>query len=137
MPDVAQVKASSFGSVVMVQDPFHVVINRGAAHGIKMGERFLIYSLGQEVQDPETGESLGRVEVVRGIGKVVHIQEKMAMLESDLFQPAARTVRRTVRSGKGYMADLLGGVETVEETGGTPTPRPLVEVSRGDHVRPI
>ena len=59
-----------------------VVINRGRDHGVAIGQEFLIYVLGNEVLDPDTGESLGLLEIVHGRGRVQHVQPKMATLVS-------------------------------------------------------
>lgn len=71
-------------TVVKVIDEYKVVINRGALHNIKPGQRFLIYRLeDEEIKDPVTGESLGYLEIVKGTGKVTHIQERMSTIETD------------------------------------------------------
>ena len=71
------------GIVVKVIDSYNLVINIGEKHHISIGEKFWVYYLSQEdIIDPETNESLGKLEYVVGQGKVVHIQEKMAIIES-------------------------------------------------------
>jgi len=73
--------------VVKVIDKYKVVINRGSINNIKNGQRFLIYHVDEEpTSDPITGESLGYLEIVKGTGKVIYIQEKMSIVESDLIQ---------------------------------------------------
>jgi hypothetical protein len=37
----------------------------------------------EEIKDPDTGESLGYLEIYKGTGKIIHIQEKMSIIESD------------------------------------------------------
>jgi hypothetical protein len=87
-------------SVVKVKDSFSVVINRGANHGIKKGQRLLVYSIdSEELFDPETGGSLGHLEVVKGAGKVTHVQDKMATLESDRVRIERSITRRTSKGG--------------------------------------
>lgn len=61
-----------------------VVINRGTRDGVRVGQTYLVYELSdKEVVDPTTGESLGMLEIPKGTGKVVHVQDRMATLESD------------------------------------------------------
>jgi len=72
--------------VIHVSDSYSVVINNGSEQGVKQGDTYLIYGLGPELNDPETGESLGRLEVVRGRAEVSHIQDKVATLESCEFE---------------------------------------------------
>jgi hypothetical protein len=69
--------------VIEVIDEHTLVINIGQTNGIDKGKRFLIYHLDKELFDPDSGESLGVLEIVRGTGKVVHVQEKMATIKSD------------------------------------------------------
>lgn len=70
--------------VVKIIDNYKLVINKGARDKIKLGQRFLIYHLEKEpIVDPITKESLGKLEIVRGTGKVIYIQEKMSIIESD------------------------------------------------------
>jgi hypothetical protein len=72
-------------TVVKIIDTRKLVINRGAHDGIKPGQRFLIYHLEEEpIIDPITNESLGHLEIVRGTGKVFHIQERLSIIESDM-----------------------------------------------------
>jgi hypothetical protein len=71
-------------SVAFVLDGERVVINHGHDVGIKMGQTFLIYELSkQEIVDPATGESLGLLEIPKGMGRVVNVQDHMATLAAD------------------------------------------------------
>lgn len=72
------------GLVADVIDENTVVINRGQAHGVKKGQRWLIYqNTDREIRDPESGESLGFLEVTRGTGKVIHVQDVMATIRAE------------------------------------------------------
>lgn len=65
-----------------------VVLNIGSVNHVRVGQRWLIYELSDfEVTDPTTGESLGRVEIPKGTGKIVGVQERMSVLESDQEPP--------------------------------------------------
>jgi curli biogenesis system outer membrane secretion channel CsgG len=57
--------------VVMMKDD-QVIINDGAETGVKAGERFVIYRPGEEMIDPDTGESLGADETKVGEIEVVN-----------------------------------------------------------------
>ena len=73
--------------VAKVRNEDTVVINKGLSDGIKLGQRFLIYFVeDKETLDPITNESLGKLEIVRGTGKVSHIQERLATVSSDRFE---------------------------------------------------
>lgn len=98
-----------------------VVVNRGNADGVHDLTEFLIYRLGAEVVDPETKQSLGRVELVLGRGRARHVQEHMTIVEP-------RRTKRTVTT-KGPWA---GSGTRVEELLEPEEWQPLVE---GDLVR--
>lgn len=80
--------------VVEVLDAYRIVINRGTRHRVDNGDEFLLYRLGKEIIDPETGESLGLLEVPKGTGEVVHVQENMATVRSNTFHAPTRRVIR-------------------------------------------
>ena len=120
-------------SVASVLDNYTVVINRGSEHDVRKNQKFQIYTLSnEEIKDPESGESLGRLEIVKGIGEVVHIQPRMATLES--IQKSVTTERKIVKNRHPFLA--MGGNE--EETI-TPTTKrlPFDDPEVGDKVRPI
>lgn len=68
--------------VVSVINESKVGINCGSQDGISNGDTILFYALGEEIIDPETQESLGRIEIVKGKGRVTHVQPKLATVES-------------------------------------------------------
>ena len=68
--------------VAKVIDEYQIVINKGKNHEIKKGDRFLIYRLDEEINDPDTGESLGVLELIIGKGEVIHVQDSMSTLKS-------------------------------------------------------
>jgi hypothetical protein len=73
---------NEYPRVAALLDPYQAVLNKGAKDGIKLGQAFLIFSNGPEVKDPITGENLGPLELVKGRGKVIHLQENLATLRS-------------------------------------------------------
>ena len=81
--------------VVDVIDQENVVINVGANGDIKRGDRIILYGVGKEIIDPDSNESLGHLELVRGEGIVVHVQEKMCIVRSDEYtsEPPVTEVR--------------------------------------------
>jgi hypothetical protein len=58
--------------------PAEVVINLGSENRIDLRSIVLIYVVSEEIVDPDTGASLGRLEKIRGRGKIRHVQAKMA-----------------------------------------------------------
>jgi len=93
------------------KDPDAVVINRGSSGGIKVGDRFIVYGLGPELFDPSTGESLGRLEIVRGRGVAVHVQEFMTTIKSTEKQTERLASKKIIKEqGLAYF-----GPKTIEE----------------------
>lgn len=70
------------GRIAQIIDDHRIVINKGHEHGVRIGQRFLILEIGDEIFDPETNESLGQVEIVKGRGEVTHVQERMSTLQT-------------------------------------------------------
>lgn len=96
--------------VIKVIDDYTVVINRGKEHGLESFFRVLVYFVDpEELVDPETKESLGNLEIVRGTGKPIHIQDKMATIKSDRILPRPKTIR------KNGPYSILMGTEIIEE----------------------
>jgi hypothetical protein len=117
--------------VAQVLSPTELVINAGTNEGIKKGQRYQIYSLGDEIIDPETGESLGILENIKGIGRVINVQDKMATLESDVTEPTAKFIRRS--SSPVFVALGQGWEERIPP----PVKADFKDPTCGDLVRPI
>jgi len=141
MADTSDTKTSpNVATVAKVIDDYTVVINHGADKGVKTGDRFLIYFVEkEELLDPETGESLGHLELVRGTGTVTHVQAKLSTIESNRFEKNPR-VKRRIRSPGEYLGGLASflATETTEEVEETPSRMLPFESPRiGDKAKPI
>ncbi len=80
--------------VVKIISNTRLAINRGSEHKIRPNQKVLVYCLSdEEIKDPETGKSLGYLEIYKGTGKIIHIQEKMSIIESDRSQ--TKTTKNT------------------------------------------
>jgi len=55
-------------------------INMGSSSGIKVGDKFAVFSIGEELVDPVTGAKLGAEEKQTGTGIVTDVQEKFAIM---------------------------------------------------------
>ncbi|MHC4253312.1 MAG: hypothetical protein ACYS9X_29685 [Planctomycetota bacterium] len=71
------------GLIARILNDESVVINRGSAHGVKEGMRFAIFTELDEVKDPETGSSMGRLELVKARVVASHVQENMTICEAE------------------------------------------------------
>lgn len=67
------------GKIAQILDPTQVVLNVGSQQGVVPGMEFVIFEEGQEVVDPSSGESLGRLELVKGRVVAVHVQDRMTL----------------------------------------------------------
>ena len=113
--------------VAKIIDDSKLVINRGTAHGIRKSQRMLVYCIDdEEIKDPDTGKSLGFLELVKGTGKVISVQENLAIIQSDQEKPYIREFNSPPYS-------LMMGKEVVRESIIIPFDDPLV----GDLVKPI
>src|SRR5687767_6228832 len=71
-------------SVVKVLAADRVAINRGSVDGVAIRQRFVVYALDTDViRDPATGEELGRLELPKGHGIIIHVQDRLAILYND------------------------------------------------------
>ncbi len=69
------------GKIAMILDERRAAVNLAADSGVAVGDVFIVYNEGAEVTDPDSGESLGRIEVVKAQVTVSHVQEKLCIVE--------------------------------------------------------
>lgn len=116
-----------------------VVINAGRKDGIKLGDKFMIYSLGDEICDPITKDRLGVLEIVKGRGKAIHVQENISTIESIKVKKAG--TKRIVydRPGGPYGSNFLTSLmrTTKEEfvKDGEDEIIPFENVEKGDYAK--
>lgn len=68
------------GKVAKILGKGEIVLNRGSAHGVRKGMLFEIFAPeGEEVWDPDTGETLGTVEDVKAKAEVTEVKDKLAV----------------------------------------------------------
>ena len=95
MTEVKEATGSFPATVIRIIEDDKVVINRGAKDGIKTDQHFLVYHLEKDpIKDPETGQDLGQLEIIRGTGIATHVQENMTTVSSDRKGPTERRVVR-------------------------------------------
>ena len=101
--------------VVYVHDDYKLVLNVGEKDGVCLGKRFLVYTLSDhEIMDPTTHLPLGYLELVKGTGKVTHVQENMCTIESDRYENSLP--KKTIRKKSPSLILNPLGEGTVEET---------------------
>lgn len=106
---------------------YRIVINLGSEDEVKSGTRFLVFSLGKELTDPESGDNLGAFEIVKGVGKVTNLQVRMATLTSE------RT--KTIQRPKNALAALSNISNYLNDTVSVEVSAPFLRPRVGDLVR--
>ena len=119
--------------VVAIASDSKLVINRGRSDGIKKGDRFLVYRLGREINDPSTGRSLGVLEEVKGYGTAVHVQEQMTTIQSEKVVKKSRQPMSDTGTFSAYIYAMNSLAEVTNETIEVPFDSPLV----GDLVKKL
>jgi hypothetical protein len=68
------------GKVAKVLGSNEIVLNRGRNDGVRTGMVFEVFSSeGEEVWDPDTGETLGTVEDVKAQAEVTEVKERLSV----------------------------------------------------------
>lgn len=68
------------GKVAKILGNNEIVINRGSGAGVRQGMLFEIFAPeGEEVWDPDTGETLGTVEDVKARAEVTEVKDRLAV----------------------------------------------------------
>jgi hypothetical protein len=135
--------ATRLAKVVHVVDPdstyapVELVINQGARQGIKLGDRYLVFGFGPHIVDPDSGEDLGEIELVRGRGEVVHVQEHLATIRT-IERRRTRPAKRIIREAAGALALATGyRGKVIEEELAPEAEMPFEAVRLGDLAKPI
>lgn len=84
--------------VYVSDDHFQVSLNIGKLDGVELDQKYLIYSLSDhQIIDPDSKESLGYLEFLKGSGKVVNVQDRLCTIESTEFEKnqPPKTIIRT------------------------------------------
>lgn len=125
--------SKSGAKVAHIENRNRIVINKGADYGVEEGDRYLIYSLGPEIFDPDTNESLGRLEIIKGKGVVINVQQKLSVIETE--KPAVKVKTRKIPGiTSGIASAFADRVEIIEEK--FPTEE-FYDVKEGDCARLI
>lgn len=119
------------GKVVSVVNDTTVVVNIGADHSIRTGQTFVVVGLGETITDPDTGEVLEQLELVRGRVEATHVQQKISTLTSIDVQrdPDIKEIKRS-----GHAALYSFGPTTESVRIGLDRTKPLISPRVGDYV---
>lgn len=75
------------GKIIKIINSYTVLANVGYSQGVKKDMKFIIYSEGEEIIDPDTKKSLGKVEIVKARIEPLHIQENFSTMETYEREP--------------------------------------------------
>lgn len=115
--------------VAKVVSTTELILAAGAEDGVGDGMEFIVYSLSEPVTDPETGEELGRLEIVKARLIAAHVQDHMT---------TARTKSRVKRAydfGRAIGPEMEADQMAVEKS--EPFREPDLIVRVGDLVRTV
>jgi hypothetical protein len=73
------------GKIIKILDNERIIVNVGYNDGVVKGMKFYIFSEGDEVNDPETNISLGRIEIIKHRVIVIQVQDKFSIMRSNEF----------------------------------------------------
>ncbi len=93
--------------VIKVLDDLNLVINIGSDDGVTEEFEFLVYQLDEELFDPDTNESLGKLELVKGKGIPQHIQKQVTTIRSNSYKKveSRKIIKKSHNTG---LANFLG-----------------------------
>ena len=116
-----------------------LVLNIGEEDKVKIGDRYLVYGEGGEIFDPDTKKPLGKLEIVKGTGRVVHVQPKMCTVRTDMEEHSKTKKKKRVLPSNSIMAVFPGLNECIEEEEYIEPPRvkPFRQVEVGDFAKYI
>jgi hypothetical protein len=130
------------GKVAAIIDDTTLVLNVGDRDGVREGQWFAIVSAHGEVCDPDTGESLGRWESVKGRVVVTHVQERMATARSPQFEDPEHSTgtlsTMMVRHSFGMYGERERDRQRLQVGASSVTGRPATQpIEVGDTVRSV
>jgi curli biogenesis system outer membrane secretion channel CsgG len=89
----AVVAANTEGRIIKVEGK-QAWINIGSSSGVKVGDKYNIFNVGEALIDPDTGAKLGADEKQSGTGSVSEVQDKYAIVTFTGAAKAKDTVRK-------------------------------------------
>lgn len=87
------VMAGTEGKIIKVEGN-RAWINMGEMSGVQMGDAYAVFSVGEELIDPDTGQVLGVDESQTGEGQVVEVNERFSVMTFTGTANAADVVRK-------------------------------------------
>jgi hypothetical protein len=124
---VASVLQGTFPISVVARDGLTVVLSQGG-QAVHQGATYDVVALGKELKDPQTGQSLGRVDAPCCVVVVDRVTPNLSYghLEGvksslDALPDGALQVRAELKGGAAVAATSQGAVNSAEQPGAEPT----------------
>ena len=86
------------GKITKIVSQYQVIVNAGYSDGVKKDMKFIIYDKGEEIIDPDTKKSLGKVEIVKARIEPIHIQENFTTMET--YEQETTSIRKMLLSSQ-------------------------------------
>lgn len=128
------------GQVAAILDDQRLLINLGMEQGVSVGDRFIIFELGNEITDPATGQVLGKMELIKTQIEAVHVQDKMTLvmpIHRDSLAHATVLSATLAQTSPGASSDFYRDRINVKKTQIMGLNQVNSIVSIGDQVRSI
>ncbi len=113
------------GKVARILDEQTLVLNVGRAQGVEQGMVFCVFATVEDVTDPDTGESLGSWEAVKGYVQATHPQDRLTVCRA--FSPKAAKSRDPKERGTHTLSSELVAVSMLD---GGPRAQERLNVNR-------
>lgn len=100
-----------------------LVINAGSKQNINVGDKFqIIDKVGSEpVMDPDTGENLGTLDIIKGMVEVTTVYPNMSIVQSErTINPLLQAPMEVAQSLSPYQVRKDLNVDKTQITGGAP-----------------
>lgn len=102
--------------IAKIIDEYQVVVNAGSNDLIHDDDCLEVYQPGQEVTDPDTGESLGTLDFVKAKLRVVNVFPKMCVCENR--ETEQKSFFSNISQSLFYEETLPMNVQTTDISGG-------------------
>jgi hypothetical protein len=70
------------GNVIRILDEYTVVLNVGQEQGVQLGNRFVVYSEGEDIIDPSSKRILGKYEYQKATVEITRVLERFSEAQS-------------------------------------------------------
>ncbi len=120
--------------IAKIVSPTKVILAAGADQGVQEGMEFVIYELSDPVLDPETGDSLGRLELHKARVRVSQVQERLSVAITPLRQVQRRLFPEL---WTGTVTETVNERLPLDESTATALAEPELTVKVGDLVRSV